>query len=88
MRVSFMVELINHTSNSIFRKNPIQRVFPNPVTIKVVGQSSSEIFVTKNEVVYFNPIVHTMKQDHSFTKKKHAALVVIILIMPSYVTGG
>ena len=27
-----MVELINHTLNSIFRKNPIQRVFPNPVT--------------------------------------------------------
>ena len=27
-----MVELINHTSNSISRKNPIRRVFPNPVT--------------------------------------------------------
>ena len=29
---SSMVELINYTSNSIFRKNPIQRVLPNPVT--------------------------------------------------------
>ena len=27
-----MVELIKHTSNSIFTKNPIRRVFPNPVT--------------------------------------------------------
>ena len=27
-----MVGLINHTSNSIFGKNRIQRVFPNPVT--------------------------------------------------------
>ena len=27
-----MVGLINHTSNAIFRKNPIRRVFPNPVT--------------------------------------------------------
>ena len=26
--------LINHTSNSIFKKNPIRRVFPNPVTSK------------------------------------------------------
>ena len=30
-----MVELINHTSNSIFRKNPIWRIFPNPVTYYV-----------------------------------------------------
>ena len=30
-----MVELINHdiVSNLIFRKNPIQRVFPNPITV-------------------------------------------------------
>ena len=27
-----MVELINHTSNSIFRKNSLRRVFPNLVT--------------------------------------------------------
>ena len=27
-----MVELINHASNSIFRKYSLQRVFPNPVT--------------------------------------------------------
>jgi hypothetical protein len=28
------------------------------VLVKVMGQSSSEIFVTKNKVLYFSPIVH------------------------------
>ena len=31
-----MVDLINHASNSIFWKNPIRRVFPNPVTYSLV----------------------------------------------------
>ena len=35
-----MVELINHASNSIFGKNPIRRVFPNPVTYCVASNHS------------------------------------------------
>ena len=32
LRVSSRVELIKDASNSVFTKNPIRRVFPNPVT--------------------------------------------------------
>ena len=32
-RVRSMAELINHTSISIYRKNSIRRVFPNPVVV-------------------------------------------------------
>ena len=69
--VSSMVELINHTSNSTFRKSPIRRVFPNPVTYNMATDledwSQTETIATSCTYWYLLHIhVHVIirKLDH------------------------
>ena len=37
-------------------------VLTDAVLIKVMGQSSSEIFATKNKLVYVSPTVHVLSK--------------------------
>ena len=52
-----MVDLINHASNSIFRKNPTRRVFLNPVTYG--EQAPAKPAVQLLQIQKVHPVAHS-----------------------------
>ena len=66
-----MVVLISHTSNSIFRKNPIRRVFPNPVTNKCT-QVWYVVHFTSYPCAGDSNLVLLLNDGHNIYKEKSA----------------